>query len=111
MAGRSPKFQTKKIKFNGQELTLYSLDGATWSSRKAELSEIHDRREDNRVTFEEIRSGIVQKKGGSKESSEEKKAEVSKKEELPKPKKRTTSKKATSKKTSSAKKTKSSKAA
>ncbi|MCI5064727.1 hypothetical protein MRY87_03265 [bacterium] len=76
MTSRKPRYLTKTVRFDGEEHTLFSIDGATWSSRKEELSQIQDRYEDGRVTFEEIRSGVVQKKarksGKSQSDSTEK---------------------------------------
>lgn len=45
------KYQQKQIKVGPKMLTLYSLDGLTWSSRKNELDEIKARFEAKRVTF------------------------------------------------------------
>jgi hypothetical protein len=45
------KYLTKIQKFAGQEVTLYSIDGATWSTRREELGEILERHERERVTF------------------------------------------------------------
>ena len=50
MSSRRPKYQTKKVVFNGEELELYSLDGFTWSSRKDELPVIQERHETDRFS-------------------------------------------------------------
>lgn len=39
------QFLTKTVQFNGQKMTLFSLDGNTWSTRKLELAEIKQRHE------------------------------------------------------------------
>jgi hypothetical protein len=45
------KYLTKVIQFNGLKMTLYSLDGQTWSSRKVELVNILERREQQRLAL------------------------------------------------------------
>ncbi len=45
------KYLSKIVLFNGQKMTLYSLDGQTWSSKKIELSEIQERREQQRLAL------------------------------------------------------------
>lgn len=62
MAASKSNYLTKTVDFNDSKLTLYSLDGATWSSRKDELQVIKTRYEESRVTFQEIRSGVINKK-------------------------------------------------
>ncbi|NBW41218.1 hypothetical protein EBR25_09480 [bacterium] len=62
MAASKTDYLTKIVEFNDSKLTLYSLDGATWSSRKDELQVIKTRYEESRVTYEEIRSGVINKK-------------------------------------------------
>ncbi|MCB0330581.1 MAG: hypothetical protein KDD70_12980 [Bdellovibrionales bacterium] len=107
MTAKKSRYLTKTVTFNNEELTLYSLDGATWSSRKQELSDIQTRHEDDRVTFEEIRSGVVNKKNGKERDAEDSgpapqkaakeqklRKEVARTEPLPKPKSRTSQKKA-----------------
>lgn len=42
---------TKKVKFQNKELTLYSLDGVTWSSRVDELRTIQDRHNTEQAGF------------------------------------------------------------
>ncbi|MEZ4754514.1 MAG: hypothetical protein R3A13_09445 [Bdellovibrionota bacterium] len=55
-------FKSKKVAFSGNEITLYSLDGETWSTRKDELIEIMNRHEDERKNFGgEIRGGQAAK--------------------------------------------------
>lgn len=44
-------FQKKVIKFGGKTVELFSMDGATWSSRPAELPEIKARHEAQSVPF------------------------------------------------------------
>lgn len=43
------KYLTKVVKFGKESLTLYSLDGNTWSSRRQELTEIMNRHEQERL--------------------------------------------------------------
>lgn len=64
------KYLTKVVKFGNKSLTLYSLDGLTWSSRRAELQAIKERQEANRVTFAEIKGETQEAE--DKEESEEK---------------------------------------
>ncbi|RIL00008.1 MAG: hypothetical protein DCC75_14115 [Proteobacteria bacterium] len=45
------KYLTKTVKFNGKEMTLYSLDGATWSTRRNELITIKERQEAQRISL------------------------------------------------------------
>lgn len=52
---KKPKLQSKTVKFQNKTLTLYSLDGMTWSSRKDELMVIAERHEQERLAFGEIR--------------------------------------------------------
>ena len=49
------KYLTKSVLFGGKTLTLYSLDGATWSSRKDELETIHLRHDAEQVTAAQLR--------------------------------------------------------
>lgn len=62
MAPRKERYQSKTVRFQGKELQLFSLDGFTWSSRKDELEIIKERQENARVSFEEIRTGVITKK-------------------------------------------------
>lgn len=42
---------TKKVKFQGKDMTLFSLDGVTWSSRADELKTIQDRHSTEQAGF------------------------------------------------------------
>ena len=69
------KYLTKSTSFGNKKLTLYSLDGLTWSSRCDELEVIKERHEAQRVTFAQIK-GIVKSeeeedKDKEKDSSDE----------------------------------------
>ena len=66
------KYLTKKIKFNGKDMTLYSIDGSTWSSRKDELTQIIDRHESEKLTFGEIRGQLSANKPIAPKKSPEK---------------------------------------
>lgn len=55
MGDKKLKYLSKSIKFGGATMTLYSLDGFTWSSRKNELLEIKERHDRERVTMADIR--------------------------------------------------------
>lgn len=58
MASNKQKYQQKKVKFKGENLVLYSIDGVTWSSRKSELEDIADRHEEERLIYGgQIKSG------------------------------------------------------
>lgn len=78
MAGNKQKYLQKKVKFRGENLVLYSIDGDTWSSRKSELQEIAERHEEERLIYGgQIKSG-PQAKRKIKEEAEaarEKKAQ------------------------------------
>jgi len=63
------KYMQKSVKFRGAQLTLYSLDGMTWSSRKQELTHILERQETQRITFGQIKGGPSS--GGSGASKSE----------------------------------------
>lgn len=53
--GKKSKYITKSVKFQGKEVTLYSLDGFTWSTRKQELALIKERQERDKVSFAAIK--------------------------------------------------------
>ena len=44
-------YMTKTVTLAGKTVTLYSLDGNTWSSRAQELTEIQERHANQKVTF------------------------------------------------------------
>ena len=67
---KKQKYLTKKTKFGGQEITLYSLDGLTWSTRPNELQAIMDRHANERILLE-----------AGKEDSEEAEDSKAKKDE------------------------------
>ena len=50
------KYLTKTVHFGSSTVTLYSIDGFTWSSKKHELTVIKERLENQRVTLGEIKS-------------------------------------------------------
>lgn len=52
---RKGAYLTKEARFGGTKVTLYSLDGVTWSSRKEELHAIQERHEKEKITFNEIK--------------------------------------------------------
>lgn len=49
------KYLSKTVNFGGKTLTLFSVDGTTWSSRKQELLEIKERQERDKVSFAAIK--------------------------------------------------------
>ena len=49
--GKKIKYLTKSVSFAGKEITLYSLDGLTWSTRRSELLAIKERQERDKVSF------------------------------------------------------------
>lgn len=49
------KYLTKTVKFAGQSLVLYSLDGLTWSTKRQELQSIKERQDNQRVTLAGIK--------------------------------------------------------
>ena len=46
---------TKEVAFSGKKMVLFSLDGATWSTRKEELQAIKERHDREKITFNEIK--------------------------------------------------------
>ena len=54
---RSQKLLKKTTSFGGTEMTLYSLDGSTWSSRPDELEQIKERHEKQRVQMDASAGG------------------------------------------------------
>ena len=66
------KYLTKKVRFNGKDMTLYSVDGCTWSSRRDELTQIIDRHESEKLTFGEIRGQLSANKPIAPKKSPEK---------------------------------------
>lgn len=68
------KYLTKVVLFNGMKMTLFSLDGNTWSTRKVELSEIKARQELQRAELagkKEDGEDDAIASGGSKLAEEE----------------------------------------
>ena len=71
MAAKSKnQYLTKKVKFGGKDMTLYSLDGMTWSSREGELEEIQARHEREKVTINDI-TGAAEVVAGDEEKAKE----------------------------------------
>ena len=54
---------TKRVKFQGKDLILYSLDGVTWSSRSDELNMIHERHTNEQAGFSSDLRGEEKEKG------------------------------------------------
>lgn len=53
--GHRAKYLTKTVKFAGQNLILYSLDGLTWSTKRAELQAIKERQESQRAILMDVK--------------------------------------------------------
>jgi hypothetical protein len=51
---KKAKYLSKSVKFAGKTVTMYSLDGATWSTRKEELHLILERQEQERASFNQL---------------------------------------------------------
>lgn len=51
-AAKKSKYLTKTTKFGGQTITLYSIDGLTWSTRPQELQTIMDRHANERILLD-----------------------------------------------------------
>lgn len=51
---KKSKYLSKSVKFGSKQLTLYSLDGNTWSSRKDELHQILERHDQERAAFNQM---------------------------------------------------------
>ncbi len=68
-------FLTKVVKFGAKSLTLYSLDGNTWSTRSGELKAILDRHEAERQkllqNMGEAKAQEEKEKGATEEEQEE----------------------------------------
>lgn len=73
MAAKKGNYLTKKVKFQGKDMTMYSLDGITWSSRPDELQAIIDRHSTEQAAFS---SDL---KGEEREKEKEKPAQPRKK--------------------------------
>ena len=70
------KYLTKVVKFGKENLTLYSLDGNTWSSRRQELTDIANRHEQERLkSIQAMGEGIEAEKGAEAEEEKEEKEE------------------------------------
>ncbi|WKZ56363.1 MAG: hypothetical protein QY326_06410 [Bdellovibrionota bacterium] len=52
---KKQKYLTKTVKFGGKTLTLFSIDGAVWSSRKDELTTIQERHEAERQKLAQLK--------------------------------------------------------
>lgn len=71
------KYLTKTVTFGGSTLTLFSIDGSTWSTRKQELLEIKERQERDKVSFAAIKEEngntrvVANVKSRSRDDSEE----------------------------------------
>lgn len=132
-SNKKMRYQKKVIAFGGKKVTLWSIDGITWSTRKNELLNVIERQEEERAKFGgQIKGGPQSKvkpktvetpvepeakkekkeeergvaKAASKKKASAKKAPASAKEKkaAPAPRQRATSKAAAKKKTSSRKK-------
>ncbi len=51
MSSKKGQYHTKKVSFHGKEMTLYSLDGVTWSTRPDELEVIIQRHSTEQAAF------------------------------------------------------------
>lgn len=49
--GKKAKYISKVVKFGGKELTLFSIDGTTWSTKRTELEAIRERQEAQRANL------------------------------------------------------------
>jgi hypothetical protein len=49
------KYLSKTVAFQGKQISLFSIDGVTWSTRKQELLEIKERQERDKVSFAAIK--------------------------------------------------------
>ena len=58
-----PTYQKKTVIFAGTEITLYSIDGVTWSTRPQELHDIQERHENERSRISEFNRGRMPVKG------------------------------------------------
>ncbi|MBX7138947.1 MAG: hypothetical protein K1X83_13310 [Oligoflexia bacterium] len=63
-------FLVKEVKFGREKLTLYSLDGLTWSTRRNELADIKARQEREKVTFNQIK-GVAEAEEPAQDAAEE----------------------------------------
>lgn len=70
MAAKKHTYHARETDFGGQKITLYSIDGLTWSTRKEELAEIMERHEYERNNFGDIKGRIIKKEGESDQESE-----------------------------------------
>lgn len=66
---KKARYQSRKVKFGSKELTLWSLDGCTWSSRRDELMVIQERHEAERLKLmqgvaERVEEDVAAKRDG-----------------------------------------------
>jgi len=76
MSAKTLRYHKKVVSFGEDELILWSLDGNTWSTRKEELVNIQERHENERVTFEQIRSGNTSKRKAKENTDPEQQPEA-----------------------------------
>lgn len=81
------KYLTKTVHFGSSTVTLYSIDGFTWSSKKHELTVIKERLENQRVTLGEIKSEDGEDEKAKPEKDDEPVVTSSDDDELETPKK------------------------
>lgn len=69
---KRPKYMTKVVKFGKENLTLYSIDGNTWSSRRQELTDIMNRHEQERLkSIQAMGEPLEGEKGAAEEGAAE----------------------------------------
>ncbi len=81
---KKPKYLTKVVKFGKENLTLYSLDGNTWSSRRQELTDIANRHEQERLKSIQAmgENAEREKEEGPPEEEEENESSKEKEDEI-----------------------------
>lgn len=81
MASEKQKYLTKTVKFGSGFLTMYSIDGTTWSTRKEELHQIIARHEAERQKLAQLKVDENAEKGAKSDDAAESEEKEEKEEE------------------------------
>lgn len=73
---KKAKYLSKIVTFGGKKITLFSIDGTTWSSKKDELHEIQERQERQRLALQGLKPEEDPKEAAPEEEEEEKEVEI-----------------------------------
>lgn len=73
---KKAKYLSKIVTFGGKKITLFSIDGTTWSSKKDELHEIQERQERQRLALQGLKPEEDPKEEPEEEKEEEREVEI-----------------------------------